>query len=212
MSATKLEEAADPINRRQDQTYEETSTAFAGLLATIDQIVSDLGGTRAARAIVSLAAREATAAVKVRELGYQMTLCDVFVISAAGFRAATQTLKDQFRIREEAPVSRAGRFQAGRLAVRGDRMYFETDRASVMLTHCYQDTHSGSRKDGGERWTTAVTEEAQTLLHLSGLAKLRVCMTHSKSQQLAIKRISRVAEEGFKVSLHPPEVQGTPAA
>jgi hypothetical protein len=212
MSSSARTAAPDPITRRADGSYPEVAQAFVEVLSTIDDIVFSLGGTQAARAVVSYAAREATSGAKTRSfnrdnglwrLGYHMTLCDVFVLGAAGFRGVAQELKDRFRVRSEVPVDLIGRFEDGHLTIRGDRMYYETDSAAVMVGHCYKDSWHRARKEGDERWTTAVTDEAEKLLDLCGFEKPRVGVAHCKSRAAAIKGLMRVAADCFKVELKP---------
>lgn len=211
--APKPEIQHDPITRRADDSYADVAQAFGEMLAVLDEIVSALGGSMAARAVVTRAAREAAGNAKSQvlnrenglwRLAFHLPFCEPFVIGADGFRLIGQILKDSFRVRSEAPVALSASFLAGAVTIRGDRMCFETATAAVLLGHCYQGSGIRLNHPGDERWSTAITDEAEILLDLSGFEKPRVQMTHSKSQAAATKGLVRVAAECFKVKLQAP--------
>lgn len=203
-------ERIDPIQHHGSNECKIVGQAFAGLLHVMDGIVAELGCTEAARAIVSYAAREVIHDIRqsefggrrdLWEFGMNTTLSDVFLVSRDGFDKAGVQLKRQFSVQHDLPILKRAKLSRYAVVIRGHRMYLEAEHAAVLLGHCYEDSYGRARKDGEQRWSTAVTKEAEILLDLSKMSKPAIGLTHSKSSSAAIKSLVRVAAECFKVNL-----------
>lgn len=176
----------------------ELGAAYAELRATIDSLADKLGGDKFARSVVTVGALEALRRVMPDRwsMGFKshLSFCEPVMASPEQLRAAKQRLIDAFCVRE-IPEARSGGMGHGRLTVRGHHMYFETDDAAVLFAHSYEPS------GGNERWTTAMTSEAETYLAENSMKKPSVSMVHTKSLDAAMKALERIASQHFKVIL-----------
>ena len=172
--------------------------AYERLRNTIDNLAGRLGGDKFARSVVTIGAREALQqGVQIGwRQGYatHMSFCEALLASPEQLLAATDCLERTFSLREEA-VGFRGALGNGQLVVRGYAMYYETESAAAMFAHYYQPYAS---KD---QWTTSMTTNAETYLAEHKMQRPSVSMSHSKSEDSALKSLVRIAKQHFGVTL-----------
>lgn len=179
-------------------TLQGLGTAYERLRKTIDNLVSKLGGDKFARSVVTIGAREALH--QEVQIGWRqgyashMTFCEALIASPEQLLASTDRLERAFSLRDEPAVFR-GTLGTGQLVVRGCAMYYETESAASMFAHYYQPYASKGQ------WTTSITSDAETYLAEHKMQRPSVSMTHSKSEDSALKSLVRIAKQHFGVKL-----------
>jgi hypothetical protein len=182
-----------------DKTSIELGAAYAELRATVNSLVVALGSDKFAFSVVTVGAREAVRHVMPdpwrRGFKSHMSFCESLMASPEQLHAAKQRLTETFSVRQTAETS-SGKLGHGRLVVRDERMYFETGEAAALFAHCYVASVAG------DKWTTAMTSDAETYLVENSMKKPSVSVVHTKSKDAAMKALQRIAEQHFHVNLN----------
>lgn len=183
--------------------YQELSAAYVELRQRIDTIIDQLGGAPFAHAIVPRSAAEALRAVNEKHTGRSRAMWEIMhyqVFSEAllatpdEMRRTCDVLLCEFSIRDVEPTL-CGPISGGQLVVRENDLYFETDRAALLLVECYADRYTAGR------WNVVINRKGEAFLDLMGLPKPSVTRTSTKSQSAAMKSLSRIASDLFGVEL-----------
>jgi len=183
--------------------YQELSAAYVEMRQLIDSIIDQLGGTRFAHAILPRSAAEALRHVNEARTGRRRALWDILHYQAFSeallatpeeMRRACNVLRSEFSSRDIEPAL-CGGIEGGRLAVRDDGMYFETDSAAALLVECDADRYTEGR------WNVVINRKGEAFLDLMGLTKPSVTRTSTKSQSAAMKSLVRIASDLFGVEL-----------
>lgn len=172
--------------------------AYEHLRNAIDNLICRLGDDNFACAVVTIGAREALGQV-VRPSRQQgcvshMSFCEALVSSPEGLLAATDRLERTFARRDE-EMSFCGALGNGRLVVRGCAMYYETDTAASMFAHYFEPYATSNR------WTTAMTMDAEAYLAEHKMQRPSVSVAHTKTEDSAMKALVRIAKQHFGVTL-----------
>lgn len=171
---------------------------YTSLRNTIETLVAKMGGDKFARAVVPIAARDALRDVIPptweRGLSSHVVLCEALQASPEQMMQATATLESLFALRD-IPADFIGSLKIGQLAIRGKALYFETDSAASIMAHCF--SPSGLQ----ERWTTAMTKNAEIYLSDNKMKRPTVTVAHSKTEESAVKALVRIASQHFQVNL-----------
>lgn len=185
--------------------YLEIAAAYALLRETIDAIVVKLGGSAFARAVVTTSARELFRDEGDWRHSRHMVFCEALTANAADLRGVAVAVERRFVISEAAASHRCPLEAGGALVIRGERLYFETERAATLLVHAYEESMTYSRRGDAEppRWTIGVAKEAEAYLDFAGMKKPSVGIIHVKSRDGAIKGMIRIAKEHFGADMKP---------
>ncbi len=171
--------------------------AYENLRNTMDILASKLGDDGFARSVVTVGARNALQEVMPRawERGYSVhAFCEALQATQEHMMAAALLLERIFALRDK-PAEFIGSLGKGQLAVRGNALYFETDSAASMFAHAF--TPYGQQ----DRWTTAMTKDAEIYLTENKMNRPSVSVSHSKTEESAMKTLVRIGFQHFGVKL-----------
>lgn len=174
-------------------------TACIALRRAVDQWSQHLGGSAFARAIVTIGAREALNQAQ-RQRGrisqYSMVYCEALTATPEDFNSAIDALHRKFSLVTTPAAYRGVTADGGTsLVLRGLRLYLETENASAMVAFAYSDNST--------RWTIALDAQGESLIRHLGRQNAAVTTSHCKSEDGAIKALSRIAQNHFGVKLMP---------
>lgn len=174
--------------------------AYQHLRNTIDTLVTKLGNDRFARAAVTIGAREAmqiaVPASYRKGFASHLSFCEALTASTSELMETASILERAYSIKSM-PVKFRAELGSGQLVIRGTAMYFETDDAAAKFAHYYE---PDSDRD---RWTAAMTDDAEIYLAENKMRRASVAMTHTKSAEAAERALIRMAQQHFGVVLEP---------
>lgn len=188
---------AEELAQRQ-KLLEGYGAAYAGLRNTIERLVARLGDDKFARSVVTIGAREAlgkaTSPAWRRGYASHLSFCEPFMASPDELMSASHILESAFALRDT-PVELEGLLGSGRLVVRGKALYYETDNAAAVFAHYFEPY------GGHDRWTAAMTTEAEIYLAEHRMPRPAVSVANTKTEAAAKKALVRMALQHFHVKL-----------
>lgn len=122
------------------------------------------------------------------------------VATAGDFDAAIAQMERRFlRLEgEESATGASAEIFGGRLVLRGLDLWFETDRAHVLMAHAFQDGRQN-------KWQISIRDKAaEVFFDLTGRHRPSVGTVHAKTQEAAVKSLQRMASDVFLAPLDVP--------
>jgi len=179
---------------------------FEGFQSRLDAMVEALGGHHFARVAVAQDMADRLRRLVDSRLGYEatcgLTFSEYLLATAGEFDAAAATTeKIVYREHAEPADAVSAPIHGGTIALRDTRLWFETDRAALLLAHAYEDPHHHHRKGGKARWGVGLTDEAKAYFYHAGGKEPAQSSTSAGSRDGALKSLRRLAETAFGAPL-----------
>ncbi|WP_432263110.1 hypothetical protein [Cupriavidus sp. TMH.W2] len=176
-----------------------TEEGFAGILAAVDEVTKNLGGSHFMRLIVAKTAQDFVRAYTEPLFpNYQdrqgMTLSHYLFATPEVFDQAAGQLKRVLSL-DGLPAAgwQSDEYQGGRLVLRDNTLRFETGNACFSVA-------KGAPERSGDKWRVFLTDSGEAMAEKFG-KKPSVTTTYAKSADGVMKSMRRLAEDAFRSSL-----------
>ena len=181
-------------------------SGFEGFQCRLEAMVEALGGHNFVRIAVAQDMADGLRHIVDSRLGgYDatrgLTFAEYLLATASEFDAAAAAVERMvYREHEEPADAISAPIHGGAFALRDTRLWFETDRAALLMAHAYPD-NGHTRRSGKERWSVSVTDDAKAFFHHAGGKEPSLSSTGAGSRDGAIKSLRRLAEAAFRAPL-----------